>query len=75
METRKWISYCTKIQSEVFISLRLKKTFFKESLFIFREGKGGRKRGRETSVGCLLHAPNWDLVHNPVMCLDWELNL
>ena len=36
--------------------------FFKKdfiSLF-FREGKGERKRGRETSVGgCLLHAPYW----------------
>ena len=29
-------------------------------LFIFREGKGGRKRGRKTSMcGCLLHALNW----------------
>ena len=29
-------------------------------LFIFREGKRGRKRGRETSMcGCLLHAPYW----------------
>ena len=27
-------------------------------LFIFREGKGGRKRGRETSMrGCLSHTP------------------
>ena len=29
-------------------------------LFIFREGKGGRKRRRETSVcGCLSQAPFW----------------
>ena len=29
-------------------------------LFIFREGKGGRKRGRETSLcGFLLHTPYW----------------
>ena len=29
-------------------------------LFIFREGKGGRKRGRETSMhSCLLRAPYW----------------
>ena len=38
-------------------------TFFKKlliCLFIFREMKGGRKRGRETSVcGCLSHAPYW----------------
>ena len=29
-------------------------------LFTFREGKGGSKWGRETSLcGCLLHAPYW----------------
>ena len=29
-------------------------------LFIFREGKGRRKRGREMSMcGCLSHAPYW----------------
>ena len=34
--------------------------FIKKDLFIFREGKGGRKRGRETSMcGCLLCAPYW----------------
>ena len=34
--------------------------FLRFYLFIFREGKRGRKRGRETSVcGCLLHAPYW----------------
>ena len=34
--------------------------FFLKILFIyFREGKGGWKRGRETSMcGCLFHAPN-----------------
>ena len=33
--------------------------FFSKILLIFREGKGGRKRGRETSMGCLLHIPTW----------------
>ena len=36
--------------------------FFLKILFIYfqRKGKGGRKRGRETSVhGCLSHAPYW----------------
>ena len=38
--------------------------FFKRCyLFIFEEGEGGRKRGRET------------LACNPDMCPDWELNL
>ena len=38
--------------------------FLRFYLFIFREGKGGRKRGRETPctrdtlIGCLLHTPN-----------------
>ena len=34
--------------------------FKKDYLFIFKEGKGGRKRGRETSMcGCLAHALYW----------------
>ena len=35
--------------------------FFKKEiyLFIFREGKGGRKRGRETSIDCLFFTPKW----------------
>ena len=33
--------------------------FFKDFIY-FREGRGGRKRGRETSMcGCLSHAPYW----------------
>ena len=37
--------------------------------FFFRVGKGGRKRGRETSMcGCLSHAPYWEPVRNPGMC-------
>ena len=32
----------------------------KDYLFIFKEGKGGRKRGRETSMcGCLSRTPYW----------------
>ena len=34
--------------------------FFKDSIYLFLEGKGVRKRWRETSrCGCLLCAPNW----------------
>ena len=36
--------------------------FLKKILFIYfeREGKGSRKRGRETCMcGCLSHAPQW----------------
>ena len=42
---------------EDFIYLFIFKRFLK---FIFREGKGGRKRGREISMcGCLSRAPYW----------------
>ena len=38
-------------------------------------GKGGRRRGRETSVwGCLSCAPTRHLAHNPGMHPDWESN-
>ena len=48
-------------------------------LFIYfqREGKGGRKRGRETSLcRCLSHAPYWGpgLQPRPVPCLRIELS-
>ena len=34
--------------------------FLRFYLFIFREGTGGRKRGKEISVcGCLSRAPYW----------------
>ena len=34
--------------------------FFKKILFIlFLEGKGGRKKGRKTSNGCLSQASTW----------------
>ena len=42
-------------------------------LFIYfqREGKGGKKKGRETSMcGFLSNAPQY----NPGICPDWELN-
>ena len=50
------------------------------SLFLER-GKGGRKRGRETSM-CkrniewlpLAHTPNRDPAHNSDVCYEWELN-
>ena len=43
-------------------------------LFIFREGKGVRKRGRETSVcGCLSHAPCWGPVRFPGCALTGNL--
>ena len=45
------------------IPLYICTTAFKKTLFIYlflERGKGGRKRGRETSMcGCLLCAPHW----------------
>ena len=45
---------------------------FLKYLFIFREGKGRRERGRETSMcGCLSYAPpSRDLACNAGMCPD-----
>ena len=45
-------------------------------LFIFREGKGRRKRGRETSIcGCPLNVPHWgpgpQPTHVPSLGLNW----
>ena len=49
--------------------------FLKRFNLFFREGKGGRKRGRETSVyGCLSRVPCWGPGRNPGMCPDWEPN-
>ena len=63
-------------QSEKLLQPLLNALSFLKILFIFREGKGGRKRGRQTSMcGCLSLEPSTgDLAHNPVMCPDWELN-
>ena len=65
---------------DVFLLSRLKWHFFSFFLsfylFIFREKKGGRKRGRETSMcGCLSHAPYCaNQACNPGMSPDWESN-
>ena len=49
--------------------------FFKRFyLFIFREGKGGRKRGKYQFVVASCAPPTGDLAHNPGMCPDQELN-
>ena len=50
----------------------LRSFFFFKIVFIFRERKGGRKRGWETSMcGCLLCATR-GLACNAGMCPDWE---
>ena len=42
-------------------------------MYFYREGKGERKSGRETSMcGYLSSATYWG--PGPVMCPDWELN-
>ena len=52
--------------------------FFKDFIyFIFREGKGGRKRKRE-KYHCVVASLTWlpwgDLARNPGMGPDWESN-
>ena len=43
--------------------------------YFLESGKGGRKRGRETSMcGCLSHVPYWGPGYNPGVCPDWESN-
>ena len=60
MKYRHLKSYWAKEQTWITVwSLSEFFLFLRFYLFIFREGKGGRKRGRETSIcGCLLHAPD-----------------
>ena len=51
--------------------------FFYDFIYlVFREGKGGRKRGRETLLcGCLSHIPYWGTWPTTQACtLDWESN-
>ena len=53
--------YALVVNFKLFHDELFKKRFY---LFTFREGKGGRKRGRERSTcGCLLSAPYWG--HGP----------
>ena len=51
-----WISLLdTSLASKLWLFLS-----FLKILFIFGEGEGGRKRGRDTSLcGCLLNTPYW----------------
>ena len=51
-------------------------SFLKRFYFIYlqTEGKGGRKRGRETSVWLPRVPPTGDMACNPGMCPDWEFN-
>ena len=44
--------------------------FLKIDWLIFRKGKGGRKRRRETSVVASCIPRSRDLAHNPGVCLD-----
>ena len=49
-----------------------KKIFF--YLFVFREGEGREKEGEKQCVAASRVPPTGDLVRNPGMCPDWELN-
>ena len=47
---------------------------FLKTLFIFREGKGGREGEKQQGVVDSHAPPTGDLAHNPGMCSDWESN-
>ena len=72
--THHFLAFLAKIKCEEYLNTcKLWFVCLFVCLFIFREGgREGEKhwRVRETSIGCLLHAPNWDLVHNPGTCPD-----
>ena len=79
VEERATLSQPTKPYESEFSFFPFLKRFFK--IYFEREGKEGRKRGRETSM-CernidwlpLLCAPIGDQTHNLSMCRDWESN-
>ena len=48
--------------------------FLKKILCIFREGKGGRKRGKHQCVVASCTPRTRGLAHNPGMSPDWESN-
>ena len=48
--------------------------FLRFYVFIFREGKEERKRGKHQCVFVSHATPTWDLTCNPGMCPDWESN-
>ena len=55
-----FLQFCFNPLLTLYILKLLPFIFKRFYLFIFREGKGGRKRGRETPVcGCLSRAPYW----------------
>ena len=59
----------------LFCTLFLLLLLFRFLNYFYREGKEGRKRGRETSMcGCLSCTPTGDPACNPGMCPDWESN-
>ena len=46
-----------------------------KNIYVFLEGKGGRKSGRETSVcGHLSNSPHWGPSAQPIHVPDWESN-
>ena len=47
-----------KSKIQVIINIHNLNNFFRFHLFLER-GKGGRKKGTETLIGCLSHTPTW----------------
>ena len=73
-----WTFLCKYLSDEPF-SILFFKDLLKKILFIFREGKGRKKRGREKGEKhqCVVASctpPTGDLTCNPGLCPDWESN-
>ena len=67
--------------STVFLEISLSKTqltifyfFLKIFIYLFLEGKGGRKREKHQCMVASCAPPTGDPAHNLGMCPDWELN-
>ena len=48
--------------------------FFKDFIYLFSEGKGGKEGGKHQCVVASHAPPTGDLARNPGMCPDWKSN-
>ena len=69
------IEYFSKFPLILLLYMRCTIIFLKILfIYLWREGKGCRKRGRHQCVVASCETPTGDLTYTPTMCPDWELN-